>query len=66
VNQDETYAGLKEMFRVYQQMQRDKKDAGIPEIDKLIEMDKAGKLEAHITDLRKKRKKHGPATQPGG
>ena len=47
---DDSYAGLQEVFRVYRDMQSKQADLKIPEIDSLIEKDKAGTLKPFIAE----------------
>jgi len=49
-NADDSYAGLKEVFRVYRDMQQKQANLKLPEIDALIEKDKAGTLKPFLAD----------------
>jgi hypothetical protein len=49
------YAGLQQVFRTYQQLQKQDKDFKRPELDKLIAMDKEGKLKKHVAEILEKR-----------
>jgi hypothetical protein len=62
-NSDDTYAGLKEVFRVYRDMQQNQSDLKITEIEDLIDKDKGGALEAFIAGKMSDRSTP-PATRP--
>src|SRR3954451_2719362 len=49
-NVDDSYAGLKEVFRVYRDMQQKQANLKLTEIDALIEEDKAGTLKPFLAD----------------
>jgi hypothetical protein len=49
------YAALQQVFRTYQQLQQQDKNFKRSEIEKLIAMDKEGKLKKHVADIQEKR-----------
>lgn len=51
----DTYASMQQVFKTYQQLQKQDKDFKRPELDKLMAMDKDGKLKKHIAEIQEKR-----------
>jgi hypothetical protein len=49
------YASMQQVFRTYQQLQKQDKDFKRPDLDKLMAMDKEGKLKKHVADIQEKR-----------
>jgi len=49
------YAGLRQVFQTYQQVQKEDQTFKRPELDKLQAMDKEGKLKAHVAEIQEKR-----------
>jgi hypothetical protein len=62
---DDSYAGLQEVFRVYRDLQQKQSALKIPEIESLIEKDKAGTLKSFIAE-RAASHERAPGTQPAG
>ena len=54
-NEDDAYAGLQAVFKAYEQVQAKDKEFKVEEIEKLRQLDKDGKLKAHIDELKKQR-----------
>ena len=64
-NADDSYAGLQEVFRIYREMQQNQAGLKLPEIDALIEKDKAGTLKPFLAD-RAAAHRQPVGTQPSG
>lgn len=62
---DDSYAGLQEVFRVYRDLQQKQTDLNIPEIESLIDKDKAGTLKPFIAE-RAAAHERAAGTQPAG
>ncbi len=49
------YAGLRQAFKTYQQLQKVHKDFTLTELEKLMALDKDGKLKKHVDEIQQKR-----------